>query len=71
MSNEQSHPVPVDNSVSCMMQPFTSAERELRMFNAKHGYVTLSSSLAMISTLIKYALFLKLVTLTTCGGYRL
>lgn len=28
MSKEQSHALPVDNSVSCMMQPFKSAERE-------------------------------------------
>ena len=53
MSKEQSHAVPVDNSVPYMTQPFTSAERELRMVNAKHGYVTLSSCPAVMTALIK------------------
>lgn len=35
MSKEQSHAVPVDNRVLCMSRPFTSADTELRMFNAK------------------------------------
>lgn len=53
MSKEQSHAVPVDNSVPYMTQPFTSAERELCMFNAKHAYVTLSLCPAVMTALIK------------------
>jgi len=52
MSKEQSHAVPVDNSVPYMTQPFILAERELGMFNAKHGYVTLSSCSEVMTALI-------------------
>jgi len=53
MSKEQSHTVAVDNSLPYMTQPFTSAERELHMFDAKHGYVTLSSCPVVMTALIK------------------
>jgi len=58
MSKEQSRAVPVDNSVQYMTQPFTPTERELRMFNAKHGYVTLSSCPAVTTALtFRYCAF--------------